>query len=312
MDNNKIDTTETMVCEIVGSEDICRRNCELCSIKEIEYVGKQDSRGGCVEGDHDWDMDNDSDWQLPPEFNKEKYMGQGPDLRELQKMNATYVLDGDLYMRNGTIYMRDGEVYNRDGSLYKRLLNTTQDTSKPSTTQLAQQSHEQPEPRENGISLSLLDKAKLIKSLLRRRHMVVFWYMKLMWQHYSVDIGSWMISLVYLVNFFDVHIYVNSALLVCAVIHKLLTDTYITDRFISMTILFSTILLRLIDLQVIFCILLLIIVYDTVVYCRQRRGLTTRSQYYEIEKMFLSEKMRMVHDDFNLDADDSDDDDFGY
>lgn len=92
-----------------------------------------------------------------------------------------------------------------------------------------------------------------------------------LWKDFRVDRRHWLISVVYLVNFFDVNVYVNVGLLMCAVVHKLFADTYITDRFISLTILFSTIVMRLLDIYSILFVLLMVIIHDTFLYSERER-----------------------------------------
>lgn len=122
-----------------------------------------------------------------------------------------------------------------------------------------------------------------------------------LWKDFRVDHGRhWIISVVYLVNFFDVNVYVNVGLLMCAIVHKLFVDTYITDRFISLTILFSTIVMRLIDIYSILLVLLLVIIHDTFMYS----GLERRRQLREKQRVFLHYWEEAATDEVDLNAGD--------
>lgn len=134
-------------------------------------------------------------------------------------------------------------------------------------------------------------------------------------------LGQWLLSLIYLVNFFDINIYINIILILCAIVHKLYIDTYITDRLISISILFSTMFLKLFPINLLITISLTIIVYDTfryskILYCRQKK---LQENYHNIECLFMREHKKYLDNstdkytnivDLNDDDDDDDDENF--
>ncbi|WBR61465.1 hypothetical protein [Drosophila suzukii associated hytrosavirus 1] len=65
-----------------------------------------------------------------------------------------------------------------------------------------------------------------------------------------------LISLVYLVNFVDINLYVNIFIILCAIIHKFYMDNYVINRFISLTILFSSTAFKLFGTHTIISILI--------------------------------------------------------
>ena len=133
-------------------------------------------------------------------------------------------------------------------------------------------------------------------------------------------LGQWLLSLIYLVNFFDINIYINIILILCAIVHKLYIDTYITDRLISMSLIFSTIFLKLFPINLLIAISFTIIVYDTfryskILYYRQKK---LQENYHNIECLFMREHKKYLDNstdkytnivDLNDDDNDDDDDD---
>lgn len=97
--------------------------------------------------------------------------------------------------------------------------------------------------------------------------------------------GYWSLPLVYIINFFNIDFRLNCILLLAAIVHKLYIDTYITDRFLSTLILFSTILTKFLDDYIIYSILLMAIIEDTIFYLRL---LKERNINREINKDFES------------------------
>lgn len=126
-----------------------------------------------------------------------------------------------------------------------------------------------------------------------------------------------LVSMVYLVNFIDVNVYVNVTLLMLAIVHKLWVDTYITDRFISMTILFSTIVMRLLDIHTIMLILFIVIVHDTIVYSGDgmkylKKGGDVNDFAYTHWQQAAAMYDNDIYDINGCDDDDDDDDDDDY
>lgn len=135
---------------------------------------------------------------------------------------------------------------------------------------------------------------------------------------YQHVLGQWLLSLIYLVNFFDINIYINIILILCAIVHKLYIDTYITDRLLSISILFSTIFLKIFPVDLLITISFIIIVYDTfryskVLYYRQKK---VQENYHNIECLFMREHKKYLDNSTDkytniVDLNDDDNDDNG-
>lgn len=102
----------------------------------------------------------------------------------------------------------------------------------------------------------------------------------------KIKIQKWLIAFFYLINFFDINIYVNITVLIYAILHKLYTDTYITDRYISIIILVITILFRLFSLFAVYHVLLLFIIHDTMWYTEIEQSRKRIDDYQLLENTF--------------------------
>lgn len=147
------------------------------------------------------------------------------------------------------------------------------------------------------------------------RNLLIDVYFSPLWK--TVPRSSWLVSMVYLVNFIDVNVYVNVTLLMLAIVHKLWVDTYVTDRFISMTILFSTIVMRLLDIHTIMLILFIAIVHDTIMYSGDgikylKKGGDVHDFAYTHWQQAAAMYDNDIYDINGCDDDDDDDDDDDY
>lgn len=131
----------------------------------------------------------------------------------------------------------------------------------------------------------------------------------------KINVHECMISVIYLINLCDVNIYVNIFVLVCAMIHKQNIETYLVNRFISLTILLSTVFLRLFSLYTMLCLVAILVAHD-IYKSRWHKKMKTTADHQNIEMYFMMEHEKYTSSDNNYvnifdDCDDDDDYDDG-
>lgn len=110
----------------------------------------------------------------------------------------------------------------------------------------------------------------------------------------SFNLEHFIIPMLYILNFFEINIYINSLILVCTIIYKLYIDLYVTDRFISTLVLVFSLFFNLFNWAFLFFLLLLI--SDTIWYKNIIHKRRINIDHLNVEKILL----------YNNDDDDDD------
>lgn len=145
------------------------------------------------------------------------------------------------------------------------------------------------------------------------KQLIDFYFSKT--NHENNDLHHWFLVAAYLMSILKFNIYIDLILLVSAMVHKLYTDTYITDRVISMTILMSTLIffLKFPTPTCVSCILFGILLLDTVHYKKILNNRKLTAEYYNIEKYYMlmqeHEQQQQQQQEFDINCEDDVDED---
>ena len=144
-------------------------------------------------------------------------------------------------------------------------------------------------------------KMNQLKKLILKRTICL--YFSEIW---CLEFHQLFLPLTYLIVLFESDIYVNMVLLICVILHKFMIDTYITDRFLSVLLVFITIITNIFSLKFIYSIFFFIIVKNTIDYKRIKEKRDAESNYYNIIKEFMntSPEQENTENFYSLDDDD--------
>lgn len=112
----------------------------------------------------------------------------------------------------------------------------------------------------------------------------------------KINLRECLVALVCVVNFCDFNAYISVLMLICSIVYIQNVNTYIAHRFISFTIVFSTICIKLFTLYPMLLMLLCIIAHDT--YYNVLRPSTTASKshdYNVIEQLLMIEHNKYIN-----------------
>lgn len=144
-------------------------------------------------------------------------------------------------------------------------------------------------------------KMNQLKKLILKRTICL--YFSEIW---CLEFHQLFLPLTYLIVLFESDIYVNMVLLICVILHKFMIDTYITDRFLSVLLVFITIITNIFSLKFIYSIFFFIIVKNTIDYKRIKEKRDAESNYYNIIKEFMNTypEQENTENFYSLDDDD--------
>lgn len=120
----------------------------------------------------------------------------------------------------------------------------------------------------------------------------------------------WLLPAIYLINFINFDFRLTCVFLLCGIVHKLYNDMYITDRYVSMTILFATIFMKFFHLNVIYLLLFYVIIKDTMLYQKKLTIRQINKDYINFLQNFSQNSIQQYeqHNETNFLLCDNDDD----
>lgn len=107
------------------------------------------------------------------------------------------------------------------------------------------------------------------------------------------------------------NIHFNTFILLTTLAHKILIDTYITDRYISLVLILVSIFTKYGKLHIFFCcIIYYFIVYDTLMYIDETKNRNFRDEYLQTTKYILNGLHTLDKNYYNDDDDDNNNTEF--
>lgn len=127
---------------------------------------------------------------------------------------------------------------------------------------------------------------------------------------WSIELRQWVLPLIYFVHLLQANMYINVILLLCAILHKFYIDTYITDRYLSILLIFITIITNVMSLKSIYSIFWVVIIKDTMFYKKIQERRKREGEFYNAMHSFIKEYTLYEDGDqvCNLECGDDDDD----
>ena len=143
-----------------------------------------------------------------------------------------------------------------------------------------------------------------LKKVIRRG--VIGLYLSDVWK---LNFDQIILPLTYLCSLFEYDVYLKATILLCAILHKFFVDTYITDRFLSIGLIFITIITNLVRLNIIYSIFFIVILKDTICYKRVKERRELEAKYFNVVNDLLQvySKHEINDNVYNLDDEDEDD-----
>lgn len=120
----------------------------------------------------------------------------------------------------------------------------------------------------------------------------------------------WILPAVYLINFIQINSYVSFALLGGAILHKIYTDAYLTDRLLSIGIFVVALLLNLHQKTVLGLIMFIFIIRDTIDYHHRIKERKIHQDYFTVTKLLSTVHVDdKYEEEFDINKGDDDDED---